>query len=182
MRLSFVTVAVAAFATACSAPGNAEQAAARQDAAARAKAFVELGTTVLNEGKTALATDAFEAAVAADPASVPAYLGLARIAKSEGLPGKAIRHYRTVLALNPNLAEAQVGEGVALAQKGALALAKERLATFQKSCAAPCAAAVPLSQAIAEAEQKAAAALAMRPAATDSTPVPGEAAIPIKAP
>ena len=66
------------------------------------------------------AVDAFEAALAVDPAATDVYPRLAEAARASGLQGKAIRYYREALEREPDNLAALSGEGAALVEKGAV--------------------------------------------------------------
>lgn len=116
------------------------------------------------------ATDAFEAALAADPRNIAAFIGLARAAEGQGLPGKAVRFYREALQLDPNDLAAIEGQGVALARRGATARAQDNLARLKTLCAAPCPAADRLAAAIARGPDKVQTAQAAAAPAADPLP------------
>ncbi|WP_133365149.1 tetratricopeptide repeat protein [Qipengyuania sediminis] len=117
----------------------------------RAQALLAEGQSALRAGDAQGAVDAFEAALALDPGHTPTLLRLAEAARASDLQGKAIHYYREALAREPGNLEALAGEGVALAEKGALAKARERLAALEKACGkASCAPAQVLSAAIAK--------------------------------
>ena len=117
---------------------------------ARAATLIAQGQAALASGDTQGAVDAFEAALAVDPGHTPTLLRLAEAARAADLQGKAIRYYREALEREPKNLAALAGEGAALAEKGALAKAKERLATVEKACGKDaCAPAQALSAAIA---------------------------------
>lgn len=101
---------------------------------ARAAALLSQGQAALQSGDAQGAVDAFEAALAIDPAHTPTLLRLAEAARASDLQGKAIGFYRQALAREPNNLDAMAGEGAALAEKGALAKAKEKLAQLEKAC------------------------------------------------
>ncbi len=115
---------------------------------ARAEMLVMEGRAALDAGDVEGATDAFEAALAIDPAYNSVYLELGRAARASGMQGKAIRYYREVLERDPENLAALTGEGEALAEKGALAGARENLARLEELCGAGCAQAAALSAAI----------------------------------
>lgn len=96
------------------------------------------------------ATDALETAVAVDPRNREAFVALADVAETRGLPGKAIRLYREALALEPNDVAALKGQGEALVAKGALARAQENLARIRTLCKTACPAATQLAAVIAK--------------------------------
>lgn len=116
----------------------------------RAVDLIAQGQASLGAGDTQGATDAFEAALTVDPANTAILLRLAEAARAGGLQGKAISYYREALAREPGNIAALAGEGAALAEKGALAKARERLALVQKACGkSACAEAESLTSAIA---------------------------------
>ena len=105
----------------------------------------------VKNGDLATGADLYESALAADPANRDAYLALAAIARAQKLPGRAILLYRAAAAGNPRDVSALAGEGEALVEQGALALAKDRLALAEAHCAKPCAALEPLRSALSRA-------------------------------
>lgn len=118
--------------------------------APRAAMLIADGDAALRAGDSQGAVDAFEAALTVDPGYTPTLLRLAEAARANDLQGKAIRYYRKALEREPKNLEAIAGEGVALAEKGALAKAREKLALVEKACGKDaCAPAQALSAAIA---------------------------------
>ena len=116
----------------------------------RAAALTAEGQAALQSGDTQGAVDAFEAALAVDPGYTPTLLRLAEAARASDLQGKAIGYYREALTREPGDIDAIAGEGAALAEKGAIAKAKEKLALVEKACGkTACAPAQQLSAAIA---------------------------------
>lgn len=116
----------------------------------RAAALIAQGEAALKAGDTQAAVDSFEAALTVDPGYTPTLLRLADAARASDLQGKAIRYYREALAREPRNVDALAGEGAALAEKGALAKARERLALVEQACgSSTCAPAQVLSAAIA---------------------------------
>lgn len=77
----------------------------------------------------------FEAALVADARNADAHVGLARTARAQNLPGKAIAHYRSALALRPNDAALLADQGAALIARGAAQRAQENLALLNRLCA-----------------------------------------------
>ena len=121
-----------------------------RQAAPRAATLIAQGEAAMRAGDTQAAVDAFEAALAVDPGHTDTLLHLAAAARASGMQGKAIRYYREAQEREPKNIDALAGEGAALAEKGALAKAKEKLAQVEKACGkAPCASAQSLSAAIA---------------------------------
>ena len=101
-------------------------------------------------GNLDAATDAGEAAVAADPRNRAAFVLLAQIAEARHLPGKAIRLYREALGLDPNDLAALSGQGQALVQKGAVNRARDNLTRLRTLCRTGCTEATQLAAAIAK--------------------------------
>lgn len=95
------------------------------------------------------ATDGFETALVLDPRNRTAFIGLARIAEAQKLPGKAIRFYDEALSLDPKDVAALRAQGLAMIEKGALASARSNLARIKDICRNGCEAANQLSSAIA---------------------------------
>jgi tetratricopeptide (TPR) repeat protein len=110
---------------------------------------LKLGESLLSAGKPQEATDQFEAALAADPRNRRAYIGLARAAEAEGLPGKAVRFYREALEIEPNDLAALELQGMALVERGAKARAESNLERLKKLCDGACPQADRLAAAIA---------------------------------
>ena len=115
----------------------------------RAAALIAQGQASLNAGETEAAIDAFEAALAVDPAYTPIFIELANAARQQGLQGKAIRYYREALGRDPGNFAAISGEGTALVEKGALEKAKRNLAQLQSLCGDKCPETVALQSSIA---------------------------------
>ncbi|WP_379546530.1 tetratricopeptide repeat protein [Qipengyuania sp. DSG2-2] len=112
---------------------------AERDPAPRAAVLVAEGRAALAAGQPQKAIDAFEAALAVDPAYTPIYLDLAKAARREGLQGKAIAYYREALDRDPNNFAAIAGEGQALVEKGAVEKARNNLSRLQSLCGTNCA-------------------------------------------
>jgi Tfp pilus assembly protein PilF len=100
------------------------------------------------------ATGYFESALAVDPRNRAAFVGLAQIARTQGLPGKAIGFYREALLIEPRDVAALAGQGEAMAEKGALELARQKLADARKFCSAKCPQVAGLEAAIAKGEAR----------------------------
>jgi tetratricopeptide (TPR) repeat protein len=115
----------------------------------RAAALIAQGQQALAAGQTEAAIDAFEAALAVDPAYAPIFIELAEAARLHGLQGKAIRYYREALEREPGNFAAISGEGAALVEKGALERARRNLATLQSLCGDQCPETVALESTIA---------------------------------
>ncbi|TPE61234.1 tetratricopeptide repeat protein [Sandaracinobacter neustonicus] len=110
---------------------------------------LKAGEALLAQGKAQEATDQFEAALAADPRNRQAYIGMARAAEADGLPGKAVRFYREALAIEPNDLSTLELQGVAMVERGAKARAEANLERVKTLCAGPCPQADRLAAAIA---------------------------------
>ena len=107
------------------------------------------GEAALAKGENTAAIDNFEAAAAADPRNVAAFIGLAHAYEALGLPGKAVRYYREALALDPNDLGALEGQGKALVARGATARANLNLVRIRTLCKGECPAAKRLEVALA---------------------------------
>lgn len=105
---------------------------------ARSIALLDQAKVARTSGNLDQATDLLETALAVDPKNRRAFHELAEIAKTQGLPGKAIRFYREALELEPNDVTALAGQGDALVQKGAVVKAQENLAKVKRLCAGNC--------------------------------------------
>lgn len=114
----------------------------------RAAMLIAEGRSALTAGQPQKAIDAFEAALAVDPAYTGAYLELAEAARREGLQGKAIRYYREALKRDPGNFEAISGEGEALVEKGAVEKARLNLAKLESLCGSGCSSTQTLAMAI----------------------------------
>ena len=115
----------------------------------RAEALIAQGRASLAAGQTEAAIDAFEAALAVDPAHTPIFIDLAEAARRQGLQGKAIRYYRDALERDPGNFAAISGEGAALVEKGAVEKARKNLAKLQSLCGDQCPETVALQSSIA---------------------------------
>jgi Tfp pilus assembly protein PilF len=147
MRISLVSAAAALALLSVSTSLNAQRADDQIDA--RSVALLERGKAARAAGDLDTANDLIESALAVDPRNRAGYLALAEIARSQGLPGKAIRFYREALTLEPNDQAALRGQGEAMVQKGAVERAKENLARLKTLCG-NCADATQLAAAIAK--------------------------------
>ena len=116
----------------------------------RSVALTEQARTLHSGARYQEAIDLLESALAVDPRNRQAYIGLARVAQSQKLPGKAVRFYDEALKLEPNDANALAGQGEALVQRGAVERAKQNLERLKTVCANPCAQATSLASVIAK--------------------------------
>ena len=92
----------------------------------------------------------FETMLAIDPRNPAPFLALARIARAQGLPGKAIAFYRAALMLDSRDSAAIVGLGHALLDRGSLALARAKMSEAKTLCQTQCAHVAALEKAIGE--------------------------------
>jgi len=134
---------------------------------ARSVALLERGKAAKATGNLDGANDLIESALAVDPRNRQAYVALAEIARTQGLPGKAIRFYREALTLEPNDVVALRGQGEAMVQKGAVERAKENLARVKTLCGT-CADATQLAAVIAKGPPATATAQVVPPPAADA--------------
>lgn len=111
--------------------------------------LVEKGQVLLAGRQYDAAIDRFETALAVDPRNVQAYIGLAEVAKAQGLPGKSVRFYREALGIDPNNREALSGQGVAFLQRGARPRAEANLERLKTLCGGTCPEAARLQTALA---------------------------------
>lgn len=115
----------------------------------RAAQWIEKGKASLAAGDLSAARDAYETALLLAPNQPSIYLSLAKIARSQKLPGKAIRYYGRALELEPGNQQALQGEGLAMVDKGAIESARETLGKLRLLCKTNCANADQLAAAIA---------------------------------
>lgn len=136
MRISFL--AVSAGLVLASLPTASDAQRADNDILPTSIALQEQGVKAQTAGDLNAANDAYESALAADPRNRNAIIALAQVARAQGLPGKAISLYREALLLEPTDIIALTGQGEALADKGALELAREKLAEAKRICTDKC--------------------------------------------
>ncbi|MFC7497868.1 tetratricopeptide repeat protein [Enterovirga sp. GCM10030262] len=148
MRLTPIALSVAiALATVASA-GHGQRPDDQIDA--RSMALLQQGQALTASGQYDAAFDALETALVVDPRNRAAYVGLARVAQGQKLPGKAVKFYSEALALEPNDVGALAGQGEALVQRGAVERAKRNLDRIKTLCEAPCPQATTLAAVIAK--------------------------------
>ena len=167
MRVGFL--ALSAGLILASLPTASDAQRADNDIFPRSIALQQEGHKAQDAGDLDLAIDLYESALAADPRNRSAIIALAQVARAQGLPGKAIGLYREALVLEPNDIVALTGQGEALADKGALELAREKLAAAQRLCKDKCPQVTALEKTIAGSDTKrvvAAEAIAPKPVAT----------------
>jgi Tfp pilus assembly protein PilF len=148
MRYSSVTLAAALTAMCLSASLSAQRADDQIDP--RSMQLLAQGKALKAGGDIEGATDVVETALAVDPRNRAAFIVLAELAESRGLPGKSIRLYREALLLEPNDVAALRGQGEALVAKGAIAQARSNLSRIKTLCKGVCPDATRLSAAIAK--------------------------------
>ncbi|MGN6690852.1 MAG: tetratricopeptide repeat protein [Sphingopyxis sp.] len=167
MRVSFLALGAGLILASMPVASDAQR--ADSDILPRSTLLQKLGEEAQTKGDLDAAVDYYESALAADPRNRSAIIAMAQVARAQGLPGKAIGLYREALLLEPNDLTALTGQGEALADKGALELARERLATAQRMCKDKCAQVAALEKAIASSDTKrvvSAEAIAPKPVAT----------------
>lgn len=116
----------------------------------RSTALLEQGRAARTAGNIDAAIDLVETAAAVDPRNRQAFIVLAEMAETRGLPGKAIRLYREALLLEPNDVDALSGQGEAMVAKGAVERARQNLARVKQLCKGNCPQATVLAAAIAK--------------------------------
>ena len=148
MRLMPVVLAAAIAAGTMASAGYSQRPDDQIDG--RSVALSGQAQTALQAGRHDDATDLFETALAVDPRNRTAYLGLARVAQAQRLPGKAIRLYQDALTIEPNDVNALAGQGEAMVQRGAVDRAKRNLERIRTLCKDPCPQATTLAAVIAK--------------------------------
>jgi tetratricopeptide (TPR) repeat protein len=167
MRLTPVAFAAAIVAGTMASAGHSQRPDDKVDA--RSAALTVQAGEAIKAGRNDEATDLYETALAVDPRNRAAYVGLARVAQAQRLPGKAIRLYQDALALEPNDLNALAGQGEAYVQRGAVDRAKRNLTRVQELCGRPCPQATQLAAVI---QRGPPVATAEGPAATPPQPAP----------
>lgn len=117
---------------------------------ARSMALTDQAQALSSQGRYTDATDLLESALAIDPRNRQAYVGLARAAQGQKLPGKAVKFYSEALKLEPNDVNALSGQGEALVQRGAVEKAKQNLTKIRTLCHGACPQATTLAALIAK--------------------------------
>ncbi len=167
MRVGFL--ALTAGVILASLPTASDAQRADNDIFPRSIALQQEGHKAQDAGDLDAAIGYYESALAADPRNRSAIIALAQVARAQGLPGKAIGLYREALVLEPNDIVALTGQGEALADKGALELAREKLVEAQRVCSEKCPQVAALEKTIASSASKrvvAAEVLVPKPVAT----------------
>lgn len=163
MRVTSVAIAAALTVVCVSTSLNGQRPDDQIDA--RSLQLLGQGKAAKAAGNLDEATDLLETAVAVDPRNRQAFIVLAEVAETRGLPGKAIRLYREALTLEPNDIAALQGQGEALVAKGAVTIAKGNLAKIRTLCKAGCPEANQLAAAIAKGPPVTTAQAETKPAA-----------------
>jgi Flp pilus assembly protein TadD len=132
MRLIPVALALAVAAGTMASAGESQRPDDQIDP--RSQSVTHQGQTALTAGRTNEAIDAFETALVVDPRNREAYMGLARAALAQRLPGKAVRFYGDALQIDPNDLAALEGQGEAYVQRGAVERARRNLTRVQQLC------------------------------------------------
>ena len=136
MRFSPVALAAAALFATVSSTSHGET--PRPPANPQSVAFVDQGLIEAGAGRFENAISLYETALAIDPQNLTAYRQLAEVAMKQGLPGKAIGYYVSILTAEPNDREALEGQGRAMVQKGAVERARENLVKLRAVCKTGC--------------------------------------------
>ena len=136
MRLTPVALAAAIVAGTMASAGHGQRPDDKIDS--RSAALTLQAVDAVKAGRNDDATDLYETALAVDPRNRAAYLGLARVAQAQRLPGKAIRLYQDALTIEPNDVDVLAGQGEAYVQRGAVDRAKRNLTRVQELCGRPC--------------------------------------------
>ena len=148
MRLTPVALSIAlAIATMASA-GHGQRPDDQIDA--RSVTLQKRGEALAASGQLDAAIDVLETALVVDPRNRAAYVGLARVAQAQKLPGKAVGLYGEALRIEPNDINALAGQGEALVQRGAVERAKLNLQRLKQACGQTCPQATTLAAAIAK--------------------------------
>lgn len=115
----------------------------------RSAALVKLGDLAFAQpGRIDAARDYFETALVVDPQNRAALVGLALVARAQGLTGKAIHYYNEALNLSPDDAGLLAAQGEVMVEKGAVLKARENLAKLRAICVTACPEATALNAAI----------------------------------
>jgi Tfp pilus assembly protein PilF len=136
MRITAISAAVALMVLSVSSSLMAQRPDDQIDP--KSLALLQEGRAARAAGNLDGAQDALESALAVDPRNREAFIVLAEISRTRGLPGKAIGLYREALVLEPNDLAALRGQGEALVAKGATEKAKENLAKIKTLCNGAC--------------------------------------------
>ena len=176
MRVSFLALSAGLILASLPVASDAQR--ADNDILPASVALQKQGEAAQHQGDLEAAVGYYESSLAADPRNRSAIIALAQVARAQGLPGKAIGLYREALLLEPNDITALTGQGEALADKGAIEIAREKLADAQRACKGSCPQIAALEKTIATAGETkrvvAADAIAPKPVVTTVTPASGQ--------
>ncbi|MGB7408783.1 MAG: tetratricopeptide repeat protein [Pontixanthobacter sp.] len=134
MRFASIAIAFSMIYAVSSSVGQAQD----PEPSPRAAMLIAQGDAALASGEAQRAIDFYEAALVVDPAYTPLFNDLGDAARRDNLQGKAITYYRETLRRDPENFAALAGEGSALAEKGALGKAREKLAQLEELCGSNC--------------------------------------------
>jgi tetratricopeptide (TPR) repeat protein len=148
MRLTPIALSVALALATMTSAGHGQRPDDQIDP--RSMALLQEGQALTAAGRYNEAIDALESALAVDPRNRAAYVGLARVAQGQKLPGKAIKLYAEALKIEPNDVGALAGQGEALVGRGAVERAKRNLDRIKTLCKNPCPQATTLAAVIAK--------------------------------
>jgi Tfp pilus assembly protein PilF len=148
MRLTPITLCAAIVLGTMASAGQGQKPDDQIDA--RSAALTREGETLTASARYQDAIDTLESALAVDPRNRAAFVGLARVAQAQKLPGKALKFYAEALKLEPNDVAALAGQGEALVQRGAVERAKANLVKVRNLCGGACPQATTLAAAIAK--------------------------------
>ncbi len=116
--------------------------------------YLAKGDEAAKAGNAQEARDWYETALVVDPRNRQAYIALARLTRSQGLNGKAIRFYTEALELDPNDLMALSEQTDVMISKGALEAARKNLARLRMVCRSECSGIDRLALSINEAGKK----------------------------
>jgi len=136
MRLTPPTLALASLALVVSSVGVAKRPDNQIDPLSLA--WAAKGDAARAAGDLEAANDAHESALAIDPRNRAVFVTLGDVARGQGLQGKAVRFYNAALSLEPTDMAALSGTVRALAERGAIANARENLSRIQTLCRGSC--------------------------------------------
>lgn len=148
MRLTPIALSASIILATMASAGNGQRPDDQIDS--RSIALTQQAQELTASGRYAEAIDALESALAIDPKNRGSYIGLARVAQAQTLPGKAIKFYFEALKLEPNDVNALAGQGEAMVQRGAVERAKLNLDKIKTLCSNPCPQATRLAAVIAK--------------------------------
>jgi lipopolysaccharide biosynthesis regulator YciM len=136
MRLTPIAISAAIMLATMASAGQGQRPDDQVDP--RSAALVQQAQAHSAAGRHNEAIDLLETALAVDPRNRAAFLGLARVAQAQRLPGKALRLYGQALAIEPNDVAALAGQGEAYVQRGAVERARANLERVRTLCGATC--------------------------------------------